>query len=191
MAQRNPTSTRDRAHEVTPFGQNWRWLLALGILWLLLGLSALVLPFAATLAVELLIGIVLVVGGIGQLVQAWRGRGWPNSALQVLGGVLAVVAGGLLLLFPFQGIVTLTLILSAFFVASGILKIVIALQNRAFAQWSWLLVSGILGLLIGLLILLGWPASAIWAIGLLVGIEFTFTGAAMIALSLSARRTGQ
>jgi len=189
MAQRNPTSTRDFTSAV-PVGPNWRWFLALGVLWLLLGLSALLLPFAAGLAVELLIAILLVVGGIGQLVQAFRGRGWPNHALQVIGGALAVLAGGLLLLFPFQGMATLTLILSAFFVASGILKIVIALQNRAFAQWDWLLVSGILGLFIGLLIALGWPASAVWAIGLLVGIDFTFTGAAMIALSLSARRSG-
>lgn len=181
-------STSDRTRGLASADRTWRGLLALGILWLVLGLSALVLPFAATLAIELLIGIALVVGGIGQFVHASRDREWPSLALQLLGGALAVIAGGLLLLFPIRGIAALTLILGAFFVASGIWKIVIALHNRALPQWRWLLVSGVLGLIIGILILLGWPTSAIWAIGLLVGIEFTVTGAAMIALALAVRR---
>ena len=183
-------STSDRTPGLASADRNWRRLLALGVFWLVLGLSALVLPFAATLAIELLIGIALLVGGIGQFVHASRDREWPSFALQLLGGALAVIAGGLLLLFPIRGIAALTLILSAFFVASGIWQIVTALQNRALPQWRWLLVSGVLGLIIGILILLGWPTSAIWAIGLLVGIEFTVTGAAMIALALAVRRRG-
>jgi uncharacterized membrane protein HdeD (DUF308 family) len=171
----------------TSFAAGWRWLLGLGVLWAILGLLALVLPFAAALAVELVVGVVLAVGGIGQLVQAFRSRSWPGFALQALSGALAVLVGGLLVLFPVQGILFLTLILSAFFIASGILKIITALQNRALAQWGWLLVSGILSLIVGALIFLGWPASAVWAIGLLVGIELTFTGIAMIMLALSFR----
>lgn len=167
--------------------RNWGWLLALGIAWIILGSLAIIVPFAATLALELVLGAIFAVGGVAQIVQAFRCRGWRGFALHLLGGLLALVAGGLLLFFPLQGVLTLTLFLGAFFLIDGGVKIASALRHRPFANWGWLLFSGILGVAVGMLIWLGWPSSAIWALGLLAGIELIFSGWSMVMLALSAR----
>lgn len=169
---------------------NWGWLLALGILWIILGTAAIVMPFAATLAVELLLGGLLVVGGVGQLIQTFRCRGWQGFAINLLSGLLALGIGVILLLYPLQGILTVTLLLAAFFVAEGIFKLIMAYQHRTFPNWGWVMFSGVLSLVIGLLIWLGWPSSAIWAIGMLVGIEFIFSGWSLVMLALTAHRRG-
>lgn len=171
--------------------RNWPWLLGLGVLWICLGTLAIVMPFAATLAFELVLGAIFAAGGIAQLVQAFGCRGWRGFAVHAVAGLLALVLGGLLLFFPMQGIVTLTLFLSAFFLASGVLKIISAIQHRSFGSWGWMLLSGILGLAIGLLILFGLPGTAAWVLGLLVGIELIFSGWSMVMLAISARRSEQ
>lgn len=170
-----------------PLRRNWGWLLALGIVWIVLGSLAIVMPFAATLALELVLGAIFAVGGIAQVVQAFRCRGWRGLALHVAGGILALVLGGLLLFFPLEGVLTLTLFLSAFFIVEGSVKVVSALQHRSFPHWGWVLFSGLLGITIGVLIWLGWPSSAVWALGLLVGIELIFSGWSMVMLAISAR----
>ncbi len=167
--------------------RNWKWLLTLGIVWIVLGSIAVVIPFTATLALELVLGAIFAVGGIAQLVQAFRCRGWRGLALHVVSGVLALVLGGMLLFFPRQGVLTLTLLLSVFFIIEGVVKVVSALQHRSFAYWGWMLFSGLLGIIIGVLIWLGWPSSAVWVLGLLVGIELIFSGWAMVMLAISVR----
>ena len=167
---------------------NWGWFLALGIFWIVMGALAIVLPFAATFAVALLIGALLGAGGIVQVVHAFRCKGWRGTALNGLIGLLSVVAGVLLLFFPLGGVLTLTLVLSVFFIAAGVFRTLAALQNRDLAGWGWMLFSGLLGIGVGLIIWLAWPESAVWALGLLVGIELTFSGWSMVMIALAARR---
>lgn len=167
--------------------RNWGWLLALGIVWIVLGSFAIVMPFAATLALELVLGAIFAVGGIAQVVQAFRCRGWRGFTLHVTGGILAAILGALLLFFPLEGVLTLTLFLGAFFLIEGVIKVLSALQHRTFSNWGWMLFSGLLGIAVGVLIWLGWPSSAIWVLALLVGIELIFSGWSMVMLAISAR----
>lgn len=167
--------------------KNWRWLLAIGILWIVLGCFAIVLPFAATVAIELLLGAILLVGGGAQIIEALNWRGWRGFAVHALGGVLAIAVGGLLMLYPFQGILTLTLFLAIFFIVDGLFKMLSALQHRSFRGWGWLLLSGVTGIAAGGLIWFGWPSTAVWFLGLLTGIAFIVSGWSLVMLAISMR----
>lgn len=165
---------------------NWGWLLALGILWITLGTIAVVAPFAAGLALELLLGAIFAVGGFAQMFQAWRG-GWRRFSLMFLGGFLAATLGILLIVYPLQGILTLTLLLGGYFVVDGVVRIAWAFQTRVKHGWVWNLLSGILGVIVGIMILAGWPSTAAWAIGLLVAVALIFGGWSTVMLALAAR----
>ena len=166
----------------------WGWLLALGILWIILGTLAIIMPFAATLAVEMVFGVVFLIGGVAQRVQAFRSKGWKGFAVQVLGGLLALALGVILLFFPLQGVLTLTILLAAFFVAQGIVKIMAALRQRPASGWGWLMFSGILGIIVGVIIWAALPEAAIWVLGLLVGIELIFSGWAMVMIAMAGKK---
>lgn len=151
------------------------WFLALGIGLLALGLLDIALPFVASLVTTMVIGWLMVVGGALHGYHAVRhhapGSGWAMAA-----AVVEVIAGIAVIAFPVAGTLTLTLVLAGFFLAEGGIKIVRALQHRALPYWGWLLFDGAVAVGLGLLILLGWPGTAIWALGLLVGINFVFSG---------------
>jgi uncharacterized membrane protein HdeD (DUF308 family) len=164
------------------------WFLALGIVWIVCGTAAIVLPLAAAVALELVIGVLLAVGGLVQIVQSLRCAEWKGKLLQAVIGLIALVAGVILLANPLQGVPTLTLVLSAFFIAAGVVRVMLALQHREAAGWGWLLFSGALGIVVGVLIWSGWPGTAAWALGLLVGIELIFSGWSMVMLALGAGR---
>ena len=106
-----------------------------------------------------------------------------------LSPLLAVFAGIILLARPVQGVLTLTIVVGAYFLAEGVATIMYALEHRRelLERWSWLLVAGIMDLLIAALIITGLPGSAEWAIGLLVGINLLFGGATLIGVALAAR----
>ena len=90
---------------------------------------------------------------------------------------------------PIAGVLTLTMILAAFFVVEGIFKIVMAIQMRSMPNWGWMFISGLIALVLGGLIWVGWPATAAWVIGLLVGIDLIFGGWAMMFISLAVKNT--
>lgn len=190
------TDTSEETRSIIP-GASWEavrdhsgWFLALGILWIVLGTVAVVLPWLATVAAALTIGALLAAGGIMQIVQSFRCKRWRGTALHVVMGLLYLAAGVILLFLPLQGILTLTLVLAGLFIAVGILRIIAALQDRDLRGWGWLLFSGILGVAVGLIIWLGWPGTAVWALGLLVGIELIFSGWALVMVALAARKRG-
>ncbi len=183
----NPEAERFQANLANALERNWGWFLALGIVWIILGTTAIIAPYIATLTIELLVGSLFLVGGIAQLVQAFTGRNWKGFALHTFGAILAVVAGGLLLWYPLGGVITLTLLLVAFFIADGVFKIMLALQVRPERNWGWLLFSGIIALILAGLIWAKFPGSAAWAIGLLVGINMIFGGWTLVMLAMAAR----
>ena len=189
------TPTKDQSTDPIPGLKDvqaaWGWLLALGILWIILGTLAIIMPFAATLAVEMVFGVVFLIGGVAQLVQAFRSKGWKGFALQVLGGLLALALGVILLFFPLQGVLTLTILLAAFFVAQGIVKIMAALRERPASGWGWLMFSGILGIIVGVIIWAALPEAAIWVLGLLVGIELIFSGWAMVMIAMAGKKKAE
>lgn len=166
------------------------WFLALGIFWIVAGIAAILVPVIASIAVELLVGSFLLVGGVLQIVHSFRLSGWKSTLFYLALGVLSVLAGVLLVLNPLAGLFTLTLVLAAFFVAEGALQSVAALNMRGESHWVWLLISGLLGIAVGVLIFLGLPATAFWALGVLAGIDLISTGIALTTISIGVRRDG-
>lgn len=164
--------------------------LAEGIILLLLGIAAILLPAVATFAVALIVGWVLLIsGGVG-LVSTFRMRSAPGFGWSLFSALLALAAGFVLLLWPLSGALSLTLILSVFLVLEGIASIMLALSHRNgfSARWGFLLLSGVVDLFLAAMIVAGLPGTAAWAIGLLVGINLVFGGITLISMALHARR---
>jgi uncharacterized membrane protein HdeD (DUF308 family) len=126
------------------------------------------------------------VGGVIQGVHALQNRRWAGSGWAILEALVMVVAGVLVAIFPVAGKLTLTLVLSVFFVFEGVLKIVRCAQHRTMRAWGWLLFDGIASLVLGVLIWAGWPSTAVWALGLLVGIDFLMGGVSLLLIGLGA-----
>jgi uncharacterized membrane protein HdeD (DUF308 family) len=169
--------------------EHWGLFLAEGIILVLLGLIAIIVPPIATLAFTIIIGWVFLVSGILGLITTFWARGAPGFWWSLISAIIAIAAGVVLLLWPISGSVSLTLVLIAFFVIEGIVSIMYAIEhrNQLTGQWVWMLVSGIIDLILAAIIFAGLPGSALWALGLLVGINMLFGGAALIAMALSAR----
>ena len=115
----------------------------------------------------------------------------PGFWWSLFSAALAVLAGGILLAKPVQGVLTLTIVISAYFLAEGVVTIMYALEHRRelSERWSWLLISGVMDLLIAFIIVAGLPGSAEWAIGLLVGINLVLGGASLVGMALAARQS--
>jgi uncharacterized membrane protein HdeD (DUF308 family) len=165
------------------------WFIGLGIALSILGILAIGVPFAASLATTLFIGCLLVIGGVAHAVHAVRNRRWTGSSWAILSSIFYVIAGFFIVINPVVGTATLTLVLAALFIANGVVKIVRAVQHRAAPSWGWLLADGIITLALGALIWARWPSTAIWAIGLLVGVELLISGSSMLMLGLMGRNT--
>jgi uncharacterized membrane protein HdeD (DUF308 family) len=155
----------------------------------LLGLIAIVVPPIATLAFTIIIGWVFLISGILGLITTFWARGAPGFWWSLISAIIAIAAGIVLLLWPISGSISLTLVLIAFFIIEGIVSIMYAIEHRSqlTGQWVWMLVSGIIDIVLAVIILTGLPGSAFWALGLLVGINMVFGGAALIAMALAAR----
>jgi uncharacterized membrane protein HdeD (DUF308 family) len=168
---------------------HWRAFLIEGIVLFILGLFAIVIPVVATIAVEVFIGWVLLASGVVGLISTFRMRSAPGFGWSLLSAVIAIAAGVILLAWPLSGVLSLTLILTAFLTVEGVASIMIALTHRHgfSARWALLLVSGLIDLILAAMILLGLPGTAAWAIGLLVGINMVFGGSALISMALQAR----
>ncbi|MGE5771906.1 MAG: HdeD family acid-resistance protein [Hyphomicrobiales bacterium] len=170
--------------------EHWVLFLVEGIVLLILGAFAVLLPPIATLAVTFLFGWLFLISGIVGLVTTFWMRNAPGFWWSLLSAVLGIVVGALLLARPLGGALSLTLVLIAFFIIEGAASIMFALDHRRelSGQWGWMLVSGIIDLALAMMIFAGLPSTAAWAVGLLVGINMIFGGAALIAMALHARK---
>ena len=168
---------------------HWVLYLVEGVVLLVLGATAIVIPPIATLAATILFGWLFLISGVVGLVTSFRMRAAPGFWWSLISAVLGVVVGGWLLAQPVSGAVSLTIVLVAFFIIEGVVSIMFALDHKRelSGRWGWMLVSGIVDLVLGAMILAGLPSTAIWAIGLLVGINMVFGGSALIAMALHAR----
>jgi uncharacterized membrane protein HdeD (DUF308 family) len=168
---------------------HWRLFLGEGIVLLILGILAIVVPQIATIAAEVLIGWLVLVSGIVGMIATLRMRNAPGFWWSLLSAVLGIVAGIVLLRWPLSGAISLTLILTVFLVLEGVTSILFALEHKRelSGRWVMMLLSGIVDLLLAGLIFTGFPGTAAWAIGLLVGINLVFGGSALIAMALHAR----
>jgi uncharacterized membrane protein HdeD (DUF308 family) len=177
-------------HGLSALRGNWLWFVVLGGVLVALGIIALGSVVIASLAAAVAIGIVLLLAGVGEVIGAFWCRGWSGFFLELLSGVLSIVVGLLFLRAPLNALAALTLLIACFLMVGGIFKIVAALSYR-FAAWGWSLASGIIDVILGVMIWQEWPASALWVIGLFVGINLLFRGINWIALGLALRALPQ
>lgn len=161
--------------------------LGIGLALIALGSLAIYSAIFATFASVVFFGWLLVFAGFIQFGHALYSRGWEGFLLGLLLGLLSLAAGALIIANPLTGAIALTLLLSFLFIAQGILRITLALVKK-FEHWGWVLASGILGVLLGVLILMQWPYAALYIIGLFVGIDLIFNGWALIMLSMMVRK---
>ena len=170
--------------------KNWGWLLALGIVSVLLGTIGLGMTFGLTLASVQLFGILLVGGGVFQFFDAFKCKGWKSTIWHVLIALLYVAAGILMLVDPLLASATLTLAIAWILIAVGIMRGIMAFQMRPASGWYWPLISGIVSVALGSMIIAEWPASGLWVIGLFVAIELILNGWSYVFVALAARRAG-
>jgi uncharacterized membrane protein HdeD (DUF308 family) len=170
--------------------KNWGWLLAFGILAILLGILGLGMTFGLTLASIELFGILLIVGGAFQLFNAFKCKGWKSTVWHLLIALLYIAAGVIMVIDPVLASVTLTLVIAWILIAVGIMRSVMAFQMRPASGWYWPLLSGIVSIALGVMIIVQWPISGLWVIGLFVAIELILHGWSYVFVALAARKAG-
>jgi uncharacterized membrane protein HdeD (DUF308 family) len=168
-------------------GEHWTSWMVVGALVALLGLFCLGAPVAATLTSAWLLGVSLVVAGIVQIVAGFRERTWAGRFLYVGLGILEVVVGWLMAASPAATAVGLTLLIAAYLLVAGLMRVAMAFGLR-FEGWGWQVGGGVITAFLGLLVFAQWPYSGLWFNGVAIGISLLTQGIATMALALAARR---
>jgi uncharacterized membrane protein HdeD (DUF308 family) len=192
MAAQEVASTAGSSEAI--FGElkrNWGWLLCLGILFLVLGVVGLGRLFALSLAGALFFGVLIVIGGVAQFIEALKCKGWKGVAFHVLIAVLYVVAGIFVIQDPLAASVLLTWVLAAVLICVGVVRIVMAIQMKSSGSWFVPLLGGIASIILGGIILAQWPLSGLFIIGLFIAIELIINGWSYIFIALAARRASK
>jgi len=189
MSMNRPDIEQIQTAMVTSLREHWRLFLVEGIILVILGLAAIVIPPIATLAVELLFGWLFLFSGIAGAITTFMMRDAPGFWWSLVSAILAIAVGVVMLLWPLSGVLTLTLLLITFFVIEGVASIMFALEHKRelSGRWGWMLASGIIDLILAAIIIAGLPGTAAWALGLLVGINLVIGGTALIGMALHAR----
>jgi uncharacterized membrane protein HdeD (DUF308 family) len=189
MSTNQPDLAKFQSTVANTLHRHWVLFLVEGVVLVVLGATAVVLPPLATIAAIIIIGWLFLVSGVVGLATTYWMRHAPGFWWSLISAVLGVVVGFMLLARPITGAYSLTLVLVAFFIIEGVVSIMFALDHKRdlSGKWGWMLVSGVVDLVLAAMIFGGLPSTAAWAIGLLVGINMILGGAALIAMALHAR----
>jgi len=171
---------------IEELGKKWGWLLALGILMVILGTVGLGATFALTLATVTFFAILVLIGGGVQLVDAFHHRGWQLFG-KLLVALLYFFVGATMLTDPLLASATLTLMIAWALLFIGFMRIIAAFQMKGMPGWVWTLIGGIAAIVLGIMIMNKWPVSGLWVIGMFVAIELIFNGWGMIMAALAVR----
>jgi uncharacterized membrane protein HdeD (DUF308 family) len=168
---------------------HWKMFAIEGVVLLILGVLALLLPPLATLGLTIIIGWLFLASGVMGLIATFAARNLPGFGWSLISAVLGIGAGLVLLAWPVSGAVSLTLVLIAFFIIEGVASIMYAFDHRQQfpGRWGFMLFSGVIDLILAAIIYSGLPGSATWALAVLVGINMIFGGSALLAMALHAR----
>ena len=167
--------------------KNAGWLIALGVVSIVVGFMAIGSPLVAGTSVAAVVGFLMLVAGLSQLVGSFRAGSFGSGALGFLGGLLTSLAGLLMFLRPLFGLGALAILLGIYFFVDGFSEIALAFRVRPEKGWGWMLFSGVLAILLGILIFRQWPLSGALAMGMLVGIHLLFRGFSLVAIGMAAR----
>ncbi len=168
--------------------KNWGWLLALGVIFLIMGTLGMGMTLFLTLTSLIFLGVFMLAGGIFQLVTAFREKSGKSLVLSLLLALLYVIAGIWVIINPALASVFATAMIAGILSALGVLRLIAAFDRKPAKGWGWLLLSGILTLALAIMIFAQWPSSALWVIGLFLAIEMIFHGWAYILTALALRK---
>ena len=171
--------------------RHWRLFLVEGLVLIVLGAGAIIVPPLAGVVATVVLGWILLLAGAVGTVTTLRTSGAPGYGWSLFSGLLAIAAGAVLLWSPIQGLISLTYVLIVFFVVDGVAMIFLALAHRRelSGRWEWMMLNGAMDLVLAAIIVAGWPGTMVWALGLLLGIDMLFGGASLIVMALEARQS--
>ena len=164
------------------------WIIFFGIVALLAGIVALSSVVMATASAVFIVGVMMILGGVAEIIASFGARGWGRFLFWLLLGILYIFAGVICLQNPFQAATLLTLMLGAALIGTGLLRIFLATQMRQGTPWGWVVASGILSFLLGLMIVAHWPYSSFYVLGIFLGIDLIFIGSTWLAVGLALRK---
>jgi uncharacterized membrane protein HdeD (DUF308 family) len=164
------------------------WYLAAAVLFILLGIFAIVEPGVAAIGVTLLVGWMLVIGAVFHFIAAFKGGGAKQVIFQILVGILYAIGGFYFLTHTLMATGTLTLLLAGIFLAEGVIEIISYFRLRKEGASGWLILNGLITLALGALIWFHWPSSTVWAIGTLVGVNLLMTGFSRLMFGMAIRK---
>ncbi len=173
---------------VETMGKSWGWILAMGIVMVILGTLGLGATFMVTMATMFFFGVLILIGSGAQLIEAFYVQGWKSRVWHVLVAILYFVAGMTIINQPALASTMFTLIIAFTLIAIGGVRIIAAFQMRGVEGWVWMLIAGIMAVALGTMIVAKWPVSGLWVIGLFVAIELIMNGWSMITVALAARK---
>jgi len=186
-----PPSMPDAVRQtiITAIAAHWKAFLVQGLILCGLGLLAIASPLVTTIAIDIFIGFLFLMGGVVRALSLMKARHVPGYWWSMFGAILAIVLGLVMIAKPADGVLTLTMLLIILFAIEGVSGILSAVVFRQYSSnWVWPLISGVMNLVLVAMILQGWPGTASWAIGLLAGINLLFMGASLIMLSVGVSK---
>jgi uncharacterized membrane protein HdeD (DUF308 family) len=189
MTTANPTLVEMQRTIGDTLQAHWRLYVFQGVLMIILGVLAVAAPAFATLTVDIYVGWLFLISGVLGLIAMFSARNVPGFLWTLVTALLSIVVGGVLLWKPVEGALSLTIVLTAFFIVEGVFQAAAALIYRDAipSTWGWLLASGLADLALAAIIVAGWPGTAVWVLGLLVGVNLLTTGWAVVMVALGAR----
>ena len=163
-------------------------LLMLGVLTVVLGFFAMMAPLMTGMTIAVMIGMLLIIAGVARSIFAFKAKSWGKGIMVFLLGLLTLIVGFYMVTRPVVAVTSLTLFLAAYFVVDGIFEIIEAFDLKPIDGWGWMLFSGIVSVILGIMIWRRWPASSAVVIGILIGIKLIFAGTAMAMMGWAGRR---
>jgi uncharacterized membrane protein HdeD (DUF308 family) len=164
------------------------WIIALGVVYVIAGIVALASLATATVVSVFVVGIMMLIAGVAEVINAFQIKTWGKFILWLLLGALYIVAGFLTFDNPLLAAAFLTLFLGFSLMASGIVRAFLAFSMQRAMPWIWVLLSGIVTFLLGLIIVVHWPVSSLYILGLFLGIDLIIAGAGWIGIGLGLKR---
>jgi len=188
MSKRDDVSEMQNAMK-NALRAHWGLFMFQGVVMVVLGILAIAWPAMASVAVDIYIGWLFLISGLIGLIAMFAAPNVPAFLWTLLTAALSTAVGVMLLWKPEQGAVSLTIVLTAFFVVEGIFQIVASFTYRDVVpgSWGWMLMSGICDLILAAIIVFAWPTSAVWTLGLLAGISLLTSGIAIVVTAIEAR----
>ncbi len=188
MSSTSHTMTPTAAPELAPLRAKCGWIIALGVIYTIAGVIALGSVLMATVASVYFVGIMMVIAGVAEVINAFQVKTWGRFLVWLLLGALYIVAGFAAFENPLLAAALLTLVLAFALIISGVTRIVLAFGMKGTAPWMWVALSGVITLLLGLIIVAHWPVSSLYVLGLFLGIDLVMAGASWIGIGLGLRR---